>query len=88
MTEFKLTDKTAVTDGGTNIIKACRLLNLKRLPCVAHSLHNIIMEDLMKSEELVYFRTIISKVKKLLKALTYKSADLEDLYDAEQDKKI
>lgn len=90
LAEFKLMDKTiiAVTDGGTNIIKACRLLNLKRLPCVAHSLHNIIMKDLMKSDELVNFRTIISKVKKLLMALTYKSADLEDLYDTEQDKKI
>lgn len=38
--EFKLTDKTilAVTDGGTNLIKACKLLKLDRLPCVSHSL--------------------------------------------------
>lgn len=36
--EFKLTEKTilAVTDGGPNMVKACRLLQIDRIPCIAH----------------------------------------------------
>jgi hypothetical protein len=44
---FNLEDKHIIyiTDQGSNVVKACKLLGVDRFGCIAHGLHNLIMVD-------------------------------------------
>ena len=52
----------AVTDAGSNMIKATELLGLKHLNCFAHGLHNSIKKGLDKPE----LKQIIEKSRKIV----------------------
>jgi hypothetical protein len=75
---FGLQDKRIiyVTDQGSNVVKACKLADVERYGCVAHGLHNLIMTDGIGKCDLA--RTIIDKVKELIKSFTYKTSFLEN----------
>lgn len=89
-TEFGLREKTilAVTDGGSNVIKACRLMQIDRMQCIAHGLHNLIIHDLLKNEEMTHVSDVIKKIKKMLMALTYKYDELTKAHSNAIDKKL
>lgn len=87
--EFNLTEKkiTAVTDGGTNVIKACRLLNMFRMNCIAHSIHLLIMFDLIKHPEMKdFFKKFLRRLREVHHALIFKYRELK-LYDDERKQK-
>jgi len=76
--QFGLHDKkfVYVTDQGSNIVKACRLLGVERYGCMAHGLHNLIVVDgISKCAEL---QELIVKVKDAVKTFTYKTSFLEE----------
>lgn len=68
----------AVTDNGSNIVKALRLANIKRLSCMAlaHNLHLFISRDIFANPEFSVLNTIVSKLKLIYKALVYKHEEL------------
>ena len=75
--EFGLEAKTVVfiTDQGSNIVKACRLIGSERYGCIAHGLHNLIaVEGVQKGPDV---QTIICKAKDIIKTFTFKSSLLE-----------
>lgn len=77
-----------MTDGGGNVIKASRLLNLRRINCIAHSIHClIIMTDLMTHDDMEdFFKQFLGKLRKTHFALIYKYQELK-LYDNEEKQK-
>lgn len=86
LNEFKLTEKeiTVVTDGGGNVIRASRLLNLRRINCIAHSIHCLIMTDLMTHDDVKdFFKDFLGKLRRTHFALIYKYQELK-LYDNEK----
>lgn len=42
---------TAVTDAGSNVVLACKLLKMKHHKCLGHSVHNLITADGLKCTE-------------------------------------
>ena len=75
--QFGLQDKKLVyiTDQGSNVVKACKLMGVERYGCVAHALHNLITVDgVSKCPEL---QALIVKVKNIVKTFTYKINLLE-----------
>lgn len=63
--EWKIRDKIVaiVTDNATNMLKMCELLEIRNMPCFAHTL-NLTVQDALAVEEL---EAIIEKCKKLVK---------------------
>lgn len=87
--EFKLTEKniTVVTDGGSNMIKACRLLNLCRMGCIAHKIHLLIMKDLIRHPTMkLFFVQFLGKLRGIHYVLIFKYQELK-LYDNEEKQK-
>ena len=77
LTQFGLDDKTVVyiTDQGSNVVKACRVIGSERFGCAAHGLHNLIAVDgVIKGPDV---QTIICKAKDIIKTFTYKISLLE-----------
>lgn len=75
MAEFNLTNKIilAVTDSGSNIKLACRLLKLEREACLCHNLHLLVATDLIKNHSSMEpIRALIKRMKEIKKALIYK----------------
>ena len=68
-----------VTDGGSNMIKGCVDLNARRLGCIAHGLHNLVVVDCI--EKLPEVRDLIGKCKKTFNKFKYHKALLKDEYD-------
>ena len=65
-----------VTDQGSNVVKACRLIGSERVGCVAHGLHNLIAVDGVG--QCAAIQDIIVRVKNVIKAFTYKTSLLEN----------
>lgn len=86
--EFKLTEKkiTIVTDGGANMIKACRLLNVMRMNCINHSIHLLIMKDMLDHPDMLPLNCLLGKLRKIHFSLIYKYAELK-IYDNEEKQK-
>lgn len=88
--EYKLTEKklTVVTDGGSNVVKACRLMNMNRAGCIAHILHNVISRDLMKNSSVGQIVDLVSHIRQIQRKLTYKHAELKAIHDEERQKEV
>lgn len=87
-TNFNLQNKelTFVTDRGSNIILALNLCDAENIFCVGHGLHNLITVDGFR--ENVEVSRFITKVKNIVRALRYRSSDLEKEADEVQQKII
>lgn len=88
--EFGLLDKkiVCVTDSAANMKKAVRLLDLRHVPCIAHSINLLVQKDLMMHTDMQPLRDIISKLRKTQKKLIYKHSELKKLSDQDQQKKL
>lgn len=90
MSEFGLENKniTAVTDNGTNMTAACRLLNLERFPCMAHGIKNLLMTDMLENESMKDLRALVQKLRTTQHALVYRHAMLKKVSDDIHHEKI
>lgn len=72
--EFGIDDKRliAVTDGGSNMIKCLKLLNVQRIGCVAHSCNRLIVHDLMQNSLMKDISPILDKLKIVQRKLSFK----------------
>lgn len=90
--EFGIESKriTAVTDGGSNIIKCTELLGIERMGCVGHSCNRLIQHDLLQCGdiEIKKLKDVIIKIKKLQRALTYKFEELKRIHETDQHSQI
>lgn len=88
--EFKLEDKLfyATTDGGSNLAKACKDLNLPREPCLCHVIHNLAAKDLLKHDKMKNVQDLIKKMKRIMKTLMYKYEELKQIHDQEYNKRL
>lgn len=95
--EFNLCNKAwiATTDNGANRIRACQLLKVLRLPCVAHGLHLLIGTDLFKpnkncdnDEHLNKLQELLSKMRECHRTLIFKFDDLQTEFDKTKNEKI
>lgn len=88
--EFNIKDKNLifVTDGGSNIVKAINLLGYQRQPCLAHALHRLVMFDLMEDVEMILFKEIVGKLKKIYRVLSAKKPELEKAFEVKENCKM
>lgn len=88
--EYDLSSKriTVVTDGGSNVVKACRLMNISRFGCIAHILHNVITRDLMKNTSMHTIVDLMAHIRQVQRKLTYKHAELKAIYEAERQQEL
>lgn len=88
--EHNLSDKkiTVVTDGGSNITKACKLMKIDRFGCIGHIVHNVITRDLMKNSSVQILNDLMAHIRQIQRKLTYKHSELEKIHDAEQQRKM
>lgn len=93
--EYKLLSKkiTVVTDNGRNMIAASRLLNLRRLPCIGHGMHLLIMTDLLdeKKVHLTGMQPILNILKKIRAIhfkLIYKNDELKTMWNTDHHEKL
>lgn len=64
-----------ITDQGSNIVKACRVVGSERFGCAAHGLHNLIsVEGVAKGPDV---QNIICKAKSIIKTFSFKTSLLE-----------
>lgn len=78
----------AITDGGRNMISACIALKLPRIGCVAHSIHTLIMKDLMENEAVADIVELFNKLRKTQTTLAYCFRDVVDQAEKEENKKL
>lgn len=91
MADFKLTEKRrlAVTDNGSNLIKACKLLELEREPCICHNLHLLVSVDLIKNHPCMQpIRDLIVRMKTIYKKLVYKYEQLKKMNDDDYNRRL
>lgn len=76
--QFGLQNKniTAVSDGGSNIIKSLRIQTIVRFSCLAHSLHLFITSDILENTAFTCLRDTIMKMKHIFRCLNYRSEDI------------
>lgn len=88
--EYELSDKklTAVTDGGSNVKKACELMKLSRSGCIAHILHNVITRDLMRNTSVQAIADLMAHLRQIQRKLTYRHAELKAIHDAERQQEL
>jgi hypothetical protein len=82
LTEFGLKKDrmTIVSDNGSNIVAACRVAKVERLPCTAHNLHLLLTADLDKQESFgPAIMVLIAKVKKIIRTLVYKNQEMKKI---------
>jgi hypothetical protein len=86
LSKFNLLSKQiiAVTDGGSNVKLACKLLDFERHGCILHSLHLLIAVDLMKHSSMKPLVLLVNKLKIIYRALTYKYERLLEVHDQSQ----
>lgn len=81
--EFALCDKKLflVTDAGSNVKRAVRLANTESHLCLGHGLHNLVTIDGIK--KVPEIDTLVTKCKKIVKAVRYRLPDLEKDADSQ-----
>lgn len=79
--EFQLAEKniTLVTDNATNMIAAAEMLDIKRLPCIAHRIQRLIMHDMFKNPLMYTLCRLVSKMSRIQTALLYKHRLLQQI---------
>lgn len=88
--EFCLDKKsfTAVTDGGSNIVASLRKQRILRYHCLAHSIHLFLTHDILEDQSFEILKQILTKLKKIFKALRYKGEDLQELHNIKNKEKV
>lgn len=90
--EYNLQEKNIiyVTDGGSNVKAACKLLKKKRLNCVAHQLNRLIQYELMDKNKVRIepIITLIEKLRKIQRTLIYKYEQLKNIYERDKHEQI
>lgn len=81
LNEFKINDKNIilVTDSATNMISAANLMEMKRLPCLAHRIQRLIMHDMLKHSSMVPLHNVINKMKRIQSVLLYQHDTLKQI---------
>lgn len=84
--EYSLSNKkiSVVTDGGSNIVKACRNMNISRSGCIAHILHNVISRDLMRNTQAQALVDLMAHIRQIQRKMTYKYGELKAIHDAKR----
>ncbi len=79
--EFNIKEKvlTMVTDSGSNVVKAARDMDLRRIPCYAHSLNLVVTDSIKSVPDLQEARDKVSRVVKLTRQSTIAKEKLDQL---------
>ncbi|CAF3328276.1 unnamed protein product [Rotaria sp. Silwood2] len=87
LTEFGVNPNNVivVSDKGSNMRKAWRLLNVIHIFCVAHGIHNLLMKDCFPNMH--YVSEILDKVQLIINKLRYRQHELENEYFQSSEKK-
>lgn len=88
--EYDLTNKkiSVVTDGGSNIVKACKSMKILRFGCIGHIIHNTITRDLMKNTSVQVIIDLVAHIRQIQRKLLYKNAELRKIYNDEQQSRM
>lgn len=88
--KFGLSGKilSTVTDCGSNVVKACQLLEIPRFSCVAHICHNVIMTNLLQSSDVSSLQDLLTHLRKIQTKLVYKYAELKAIHDQKRQDEI
>lgn len=79
---------TCVTDGGSNVVKACQLMKFDREACIAHGLHNLLSKSLLKCPAAVTdFTDIFAIIPKIIAALRYKYEETKREFESNNNSK-
>lgn len=86
LNQFGLEDRKVidVSDNGANVKAGIEKAKIRRLACSAHNLHLFISKDIPKSDNFSAINILISKLKTIYKAVTYKHDKLCNIFEAEQ----
>lgn len=81
LNEFEISEKkiSIVTDGGSNMIKSARLLNVKRAGCISHAVHLLVTKDLLKHDEMGEIRDLLTKLRAIQCKMVYKYEEMKSL---------
>ncbi|CAF3610042.1 unnamed protein product, partial [Rotaria socialis] len=71
-------DVIIVSDKGSNMRKAGKLLNVVHVFCIAHGIHNLLMKDCFPKMQRV--SEILNKVQAIINKLRYRQHELEAEY--------
>lgn len=91
MESYNLGNKTflPVTDNGSDLKSACKILQLEREPCLCHNLHLFVATDLITGfVPLQPIRDLIHRMKDINRALIYRHEQLKKINDDEYNKRL
>lgn len=90
LAEFNVLNKrlSVVTDGGSEMKKAAKLLKLYRFHCIGHILHLLIRVDLLQNDGMAPLRDLQDKLRKIHRKLIYKHEQLSEIENEATRKKI
>ncbi|KNC25474.1 hypothetical protein FF38_05859 [Lucilia cuprina] len=77
-----------ISDGGSNIVAAMKIKNIERFNCMVHSLHRFISHDILNNTLFEDLNKIISKIKQIFRALTYRGEDILEIQQLKQNEKL
>ena len=77
-----------VSDSGSNIILAMKLLDMTRIPCIGHNLHLLLTADSILNKEVPEIQEILLKVKKNHRAILFQHQTLKKMMDLENYEKL
>lgn len=90
MQSFGLENKdiVVVSDGGSNIVAAMKINNMKRLGCSSHSLHRFIVHDVLQNTEFTVFYNTAKKLKRIYKFLNYNTENIRKIQKNFEDSEL
>lgn len=72
-----------VTDKGSNMLKACRLLKVLNFWCIGHGIHNLLMKDCFPRIDGV--AELLDKIQQTIDKLRYRQQELESEFHRSND---
>lgn len=88
LNEKGLGDKSifACTDGGSNMILACKKLKIIRFSCFAHRLHRLIMFDFLENPLMLEIKELFDKLRSAQRKLIFAHNEIIETEKAEHNK--
>lgn len=81
-------DIVVVSDGGSNIVAAMKLANMKRLGCTSHALHRLIVHDILQHKNLTVFLNTVKKLKEIFRCLNYNTENIIKIQNVFSDENV
>lgn len=71
----------AITDGGSKMKCALKMMDIERYLCLEHNMHKCLMYDVLENSDIKDIMGLVAKLKEIYRTLTYKREEIPNIYN-------